>query len=627
MAFDFSDILEALQDNVFEETPVGIEEFINGEKYLNRPEITLSDHQRICILALTQIYKKETLYSYMHPDEAEKRWTQTMNEIILQLGKGSGKDFMSALACCYVIYLLLCLKDPARYYNKPSGDSIDIINIAINAAQASNVFFANVSRLIKAAPWFAGRYDAKPGGDPQKNNEFNFDKNINLYSGHSEREAWEGYNVIMVILDEISGFALESTSGNAQSKTAQAVYDMYRASVDSRFPDFGKLALLSFPRFKNDFIQQRYAAVIQSMDTVMRSYVIKKDPDLPDGIEENEFTVEWTEDRNLVYNFPRVFALRRPTWEVNPARKIEDFAIQFYTNRLDALSRFACMPPDAIDAFFKDRQKIEHAFFRANGLDNDTGKFKDNFLPDKSKTYFVHVDLARKHDHCAVAMAHVAKWEKMEFAGKMTEPAPIVVVDAIRWWTPTKDKNVDFTDVREYIVSLQKRGFNLRLVTFDRWESDDMMKYLNGVGIRSERLSVAKKHYTDMAGVVHDERLAGPNEQLLIDELLELRIMPNDKVDHPRKGSKDLADATCGAIYNAISHTSRNMDQEVEIKTYEQMRREAREEVREGLKNKFGDRNVIVAPNDSGRSANDQYTDVTKMPKELSEYLANIQTV
>jgi hypothetical protein len=154
-----------------------------------------------------------------------------------------------------------------------------------------------------------------------------------------------------------------------------------------------------------------------------------------------------------------------------------------------------------------------------------------------------------------------------------------------------------------------------------------MMKYLNGVGIRSERLSVAKKHYTDMAGVVHDERLAGPNEQLLIDELLELRIMPNDKVDHPRKGSKDLADATCGAIYNAISHTSRNMDQEVEIKTYEQMRREAREEVREGLKNKFGDRNVIVAPNDSGRSANDQYTDVTKMPKELSEYLANIQTV
>lgn len=619
MAFDFTDILEVLQDNEFEEVPVGLTEFINGEKYLNRPEITLSEYQRICVLATTQIYKKATLYSYLHPDDAEKRWKQTVNEVILQLGKGSGKDFMSAISCTYIIYLLLCLKDPARYYGKPSGDSIDIINIAINAAQASNVFFANVSRLIKASTWFQGRYDAKPGGDSQKNNEFNFDKNINLYSGHSEREAWEGYNVIMVILDEISGFALESTSGNAQAKTAQSVYDMYRASVDSRFPEFGKVALLSFPRFKNDFIQQRYNSVIHSMDTIVRSHNIKKDPELPDGMEENEFVVEWTEDRNIVYNFPRVFALRRPTWEVNPARKIEDFAIQFYTNRLDALSRFACMPPDAEDAFFKDAAKIEHAFYRKNGVDNDTGRFYDNFVPDKSKSYFVHVDLARVHDHCAVSLAHVEKWVQQEFAGRMTEPAPLVVVDAIRWWTPTKDKSVDFTDVREYIVSLQKRGFNLTLVTFDRWESDDMMKYLNGLGIKSERLSVAKKHYTDMAGIVHDERLAGPDEQLLRDELLQLRIMPNDKVDHPRKGSKDLADATCGAIFNAISHSFRDSGMEIEIKTYRDIQKDVRnEELQKAMNPKFGDRNVIIAPSDKSERT---------MPKELSDYLGRMMTI
>jgi hypothetical protein len=55
---------------------------------------------------------------------------------------------------------------------------------------------------------------------------------------------------------------------------------------------------------------------------------------------------------------------------------------------------------------------------------------------------------------------------------------------------------------------------------------------------------------------------------LLIDELLQLRII-KDKVDHPRKGSKDLADAVCGAIYNSIARTPTDMNQEISIHTYD----------------------------------------------------------
>jgi len=83
-------------------------------------------------------------------------------------------------------------------------------------------------------------------------------------------------------------------------------------------------------------------------------------------------------------------------------------------------------------------------------------------------------------------------------------------------------------------------------------------------------LSVAKKHYDDMAMIVAEERLTGPYIQLLIDELLQLKIM-RDRVDHPRKGSKDLADAVCGSIYNAISRTKHKVDEEIKIHTYESM--------------------------------------------------------
>jgi hypothetical protein len=81
---------------------------------------------------------------------------------------------------------------------------------------------------------------------------------------------------------------------------------------------------------------------------------------------------------------------------------------------------------------------------------------------------------------------------------------------------------------------------------------------------------VAKKHYDDMAMVVLEERLSGPHIQLLIDELLQLKIM-RDKVDHPRKGSKDLADAVCGSIYNSISRTKPSNNEEIDIHTYDSL--------------------------------------------------------
>ena len=234
----------------------------------------------------------------------------------------------------------------------------------------------------------------------------------------------------------------------------------------------------------------------------------------------------------------------------------------------DALGRFACMPPEMIDAFFKSREKIEKAFSIGFRAVDDFGRLEDWFKPEEDKKYFIHVDLAQKHDHCAVTMAHVDRWVNVKVTNEYSQPAPIVVVDSVRYWTPTPDKSVDFTEVKDHILALKTRGFNIALCTFDRWNSHDMMQQLKQYGINTETLSVAKKHYDDMAMVVLEERLSGPHIPLLIDELLQLKIM-RDKVDHPRKGSKDLADATCGAIFNAISLTRPDMNQEIRVHTYD----------------------------------------------------------
>ena len=130
-----------------------------------------------------------------------------------------------------------------------------------------------------------------------------------------------------------------------------------------------------------------------------------------------------------------------------------------------------------------------------------------------------------------------------------------------------------------------------------------MMQQLKQYGINTETLSVAKKHYDDMAMVILEERLSGPQLPLLIDELLQLKII-KDKVDHPRKGSKDLADATCGAIFNAISLTRPEIDREIEIHTYDAM----------GIDEKPGDEvvDMIHAP---------------QMPKNLEDTIGRMMTI
>ena len=555
----FDDILEALKDNHFEETPVDAKTFVESPDYLGQPG--LSDIQYDIVEAMSQIYRKEDLENLMGHEEGARYYEKyTKNEIILQLGKGSGKDFTSTVACAYIVYKLLCLKDPARYFGKPTGDAIDLINVAINAQQAKNVFFKGFKTKIEKSPWFAGKYNPKA-------DSIEFDKSITVYSGHSERESHEGLNLLLAVLDEISGFASEVGTGNEQGKTAENIYKAFRGSVDSRFPDLGKVVLLSFPRYPGDFISERYDSVIADKEVVEKRHEFIINPLLPEDDKDNRFEISWDEDQILSYKYPGVFALKRPTWEVNPTRKIDDFKIAFMTDLGDAMMRFACVPTFASDAFFKQAEKLRSCMTTRNPID-DFKRFDESFKPDPNKKYYVHADLAQKHDKCAVAIAHVEKWVNIQVINNYEQVAPIVVVDAVAWWEPKVEGPVNLSEVKQWIQNLRRIGFDIGMVSFDRWQSFDIQNELNQVGMKTDTVSVAKKHYEDMAMLVYEERLVMPAIELLFEELTQLKIMKNDKVDHPRKKSKDLADAVCGAIFGAISHTPKNIDSEVEVHTF-----------------------------------------------------------
>jgi hypothetical protein len=257
----------------------------------------------------------------------------------------------------------------------------------------------------------------------------------------------------------------------------------------------------------------------------------------------------------------------------------------------DAMQRFACVPTFASDAFFKQQEKVRSTMTLRNPLDNSR-RFDETFVPDPDKKYFVHADLAQRHDKCAVAIAHVEKWVSVQVMKDYEQVVPVVVVDAVAWWEPRREGPVNLSEVKQWIQNLRRIGFDIGMVSFDRWNSFDIQNELKAVGIKTETVSVAKKHYEDMAMLVYEERLAMPSIELLFEELTELKIVKNNRVDHPRKSSKDLADAVCGAIFGAISHTPRDRNQMVEIHEFRD--RKPSVDIQD-----FTHRNVIHAPKET----------------------------
>jgi hypothetical protein len=65
-------------------------------------------------------------------------------------------------------------------------------------------------------------------------------------------------------------------------------------TVDSRFPDLGKVVLLSFPRYPGDFISAKYDDAILEKDIVQRNHTFVMNDELPMTLRETSWKLHGT---------------------------------------------------------------------------------------------------------------------------------------------------------------------------------------------------------------------------------------------------------------------------------------------------------------------------------------------
>jgi hypothetical protein len=553
-------------DDFDSELPVPLTEFVQSPRYLANPP--LSDIQYNAVLHAERVYYPST-YKLLAETGGElgEYWGQDVpmvNFLTMQWGKGSGKDHTSRIISLRVVYLLLCLKSPQRYFGMPDQDTIHVLNVASSAGQASRAFFAPLRRAVsRQGNWFQDISEAITAPSSARRREsakallnlVRFDKNVEAVSGHSDADTQEGLNLILGVADEVDGFKsraeLERERGarmRESASSAEAILDMIKTSASTRFPETYKNVRISYPRFLGSTIQK--------------------------------LTAQARQDNELYGKASRHYVSGPlATWDVNPRVTKENYAQDYRDDPVLAAAKYECKPSRAINPYFGNEEAItacctvvERQPLLVSDYQRDANSwfpvyaFAHDLKPIKGANYGIHADLAVTGDRAGVAMSHQRRVEEITVMGTgpkgedipMTESRPFIRTDfAFAYESNAGLKpplEIQLRWFRMLVLDLRRRGFNIRLVSTDGYQSTDTIQILQAHGMECKIQSTdrTEQHWQSLRDVAYEGRWECPHNALLLAELLGLSRLPNGKIDHLGDSSKDIADAVACSISDAL---------------------------------------------------------------------------
>ena len=504
---DFLWLLEHLE---YEERPVGVREFIDSPDYLNA--------------------KNECWPSIK--DDLEELFNGKYNEAVFCEAIGAGKSYKSSIIISYLVYRVLCLKDPQSYFGLAKGSLICFINMSIRAEQSKKVVFGEIKGRIDNSPWFKNHYPP----DPDIRSELRFKKNVIIFPGNSKETFPLGFNILGGVMDEVA-FYTETDSRDVAEEMFNALY----SRIKNRFGDKGLLVMISSPRYVDDFIEKK----IQEAETNKKIFARRKK--LWESKPPRYFTGQWIDFEG--YKIPAEYEMesrRNPEVFKRDYLAIPSLAIEPYVTQYNLVLA-------AIN------ENLKHPI----GPD---GRFYDWFRGKSGKWYYIHVDLSHKRDATGFAMVH--------------SEVDMVIADLMLQIKAPPGGEIFFSQIRDKIFELKKMGFDIRLVTFDGFQSIDSMQILKKEGFRCELLSVDRDMiaYETMKDMIYSHKFIYYRYEIYLQEMERLELVNGIKVNHPPiHGSKDVTDAVAGAIYSCVKHNvifSFTGDDGKIIKTPEEIQRE-----------------------------------------------------
>ena len=565
-----SEILDKMRLEDYKEVPVDINTFMHDERYLGK--------------GLINVEGKFTVFPY---------WVETLNKVfpnntdtayntlILSGAIGLGKSFVAVIAMLYMLYRMMCLKDPYLHYGLQSIDKITFSFLNITKEAAKGVAWTKCQELLQMSPWFMERGRVSQSLNP----EWQPKENIELLYGSQPRHVI-GRAVFCSFEDEIS--FIQNSDVEKQKEKAKALISSVDARMQSRFMHGDRLPTLhilaSSKRTDQSFLETYIdmKKKNESKTTLIidePQWVIRTDKDSPNKfnvalgnkfLESEVLPLDITDKEIQSYIDRGYTILKVPMGYYENFRDDLDIALTDIAGistsnamkYINGVRWSECRDDTLKNPFTKEILVVGNA-------KDDHAQYSDFFdmtrVPKDmmSRPLYIHLDMSISGDNTGIA----GTWIRSKTASKEGENSSkslfYQLAFAVSIKAP-KGYQISFEKNRNFIYWLREQGFNIKGISTDTFQSYDTGQQLKAKGFNTDVISVDRvgsdricQPYLVYKNAIYEKRYKTFKQDVLTEEIVNLERNGNGKIDHPlggTVGSKDCADACCGSLFNASQH-------------------------------------------------------------------------
>jgi len=590
-------LLDAAYDTDYEERPVSMRQFLTDTDFLG---VSTRGGK-----AVFPVWHRVLADLFNQPEKNLPIFTGAI---------GTGKTTAALLGIAYIMHLILCLKDPWKFFGKTDAGKMSIMFFNLTSSLGASRGFGLLQSYLLKSPWFKSK-GIECGSGQHPRIEFSIFEYISG-SPYSKGFGMQGHDVITALMDEVDS---PSESDKQRVRVLRAFESGYRrfenrfvtqSTLDHKKLTIGKFFLVASKQaelsFLNTFVTKmkgspnvyivdipiweakeaaEYCGIkfpIKLGNTYIPSKILGQENSegvfVPDTVEVQKvkkagFKVLWVPIEYLGdHQRDIVGALR-------------DYAGISIT----AMRKSKLFPSEKliVDCYDASRRNPVNRLTIEVGLQDDVNfaeyiDFSAIRIP-RHVPRCIHVDIAYSGngDALGLGMSCISGWESrtvedLEEGGVMRiDKCPVVETElAMRIHGRSGDK-IPLHKIRKFIVDLKVvYKFNVAMVTFDLdLLSEESKQILTRIGIPTGKLSLDTDPmiYRGFKDLVHDKRWRCFRNDYLHFELVNLEDDTiRNRIDHPAEvvdiefledgntqdvvlmGSKDVSDGVVGSVEGAI---------------------------------------------------------------------------
>lgn len=551
----------------YNEIPVDIITFISDERYLGNAWKDADG--KLKLYPFWQDRLKE-----LFPDNL----TTSVNNLIESGARGLGKSEVAVTVMLYLMYRLMCLKNPHQFLHLKPTEKVcfAFMNITIKAVEdIANDKFQNT---VKLSPWFLERGTITG----LTNKVWNPPDWIDIILG-SQSAHVIGRPIYCAFFDEIN--FVKNQDIDKQKKIAIDMIDTALGGMQTRFIYRGKnptlMILASSKRSEKSFLEEHMKKKLSDEDaSVMIVDKAVWDVKPPETYSGKRFNVAVGNKFLVSEIMPEEASIDDYVMRgYNVISVPEEFKSNFRDDIDRALQDYAGISSSDLSKYISGvrvQAAISHEFanpfvkdvIEVGNAPDDQTQYKDFFdltkVPEnlKYKPLYIHLDMSVSGDKTGIAGVWISgKKNSLENSSKELtyQMAFGVSIQA------PKGRQISFAKNREFIYWLREQGFNIKGISSDTFQNATLAQDFISKGYNYQIISVDRTNsdhicepYSFFKNCIYEQRITLLPSKLLVQELVGLERNGNTgKIDHPdggTSGSKDQSDAVCGALWNASQH-------------------------------------------------------------------------